>query len=160
MPPSGSELGCSSRIGARVQGLVRGERLPSRLPGPTPPPPACHGAAPPNPTCNMPRVEARFSCTSLAHPCLSGRRGGLVTRARRAATRRRSRSCTKSSARRPTHQRSCTSDHGSTAGPIPLPRTATAAPKSTGGSGAPSAAVRQFCGATASNQARIHDVAA
>jgi hypothetical protein len=47
----------------------------------------------------------------------------------------------------------CTRKHGMTAGPKHLPRTATAAPKSTNGSGAPSVAVRQSCGAMASNQA-------
>jgi hypothetical protein len=47
----------------------------------------------------------------------------------------------------------CTRKHDTTAGPKYLPRTATAAPKSTNGSGAPSAAVRQSCGAMDSNQA-------
>jgi hypothetical protein len=51
------------------------------------------------------------------------------------------------------HNIPCTRKHGTTAGPKHLPRTATAAPKSTNGSGAPSVAVRQSCGAMGSNQA-------
>jgi hypothetical protein len=47
----------------------------------------------------------------------------------------------------------CTRIHGTTADPKHLPRTATAAPKSTNGSGAPSVAVRQSCGSMASFQA-------
>jgi hypothetical protein len=47
----------------------------------------------------------------------------------------------------------CTRQHGATAGSKHLPRTATAAPKSTNGSGAPSVAVRQSCGSMASIQA-------
>jgi hypothetical protein len=141
-----------------------------------PPPPARHGATAPNsPTCTKPRVEARLSCTCLARPCLSARRGRLVTRACRAATRRRS--------------RSCTNEHGSTAKPTTLPRTATARTRrarppawgsrgatpplitfhtrdrialraataklrGTTGPGAPSTAARQSCGAKASTQAR------
>jgi hypothetical protein len=47
----------------------------------------------------------------------------------------------------------CTRKHGTSAGPKHLPRTATATPKSTNGSGAPSVAVRQSCGSMASIQA-------
>jgi hypothetical protein len=97
--------------------------------------------------------------TRPARPSSLAWRGRLVSRARRAAPRRRSRLCTKGMARRPARTRSCTNEHGATAGPKSLPRTAMAAPKSTGGSGASPAAVRQTCGATASNQARVHDVA-
>jgi hypothetical protein len=52
------------------------------------------------------------------------------------------------------HIRPCTRNPGTTAGPKRFHRTATAAPKSTNGPGAPSVAVRQSCGAKASTQAR------
>jgi hypothetical protein len=82
---------------------------------------------------------------------------GLDGAARRdAGTRSLLPTCTRGMARRPARTYSCPHEHGAKAEPFPLPRTATAAPKSTGGSGTPSVAARHAYGTTATCPARFH----
>jgi hypothetical protein len=125
-----------------------------------PPPPARHGAtAPVSPTCTKPRVDARNILKPSASSSFA-RRGRLVTSARRAATRRRSRPCTRGMARWPARTRSLhtrTRRDGRTQSSFPARRRRR--PRAQAAQEFSPVAVRQTCSAMATHQARIHGAA-